>query len=439
LRRCIKTQDIDRARLCEGVFFTGIRDPKFKFNHISVSFAVPLSSKTAAVNALLPQVLLRGCREYPDMTAMNRRLKELYGARLETGVTKIGESQIVTFYCEVLGDEYALGSEKLVCSASGLLKSVIFDPALKNGRFGEDDIRIERRNLADLIQSRLNDKRYYASQRLRENMCGGEPYGICELGTVEQAQSVTSDELYAAWLALMAGARIEIFFVGPGDSSDCRELFASAFRSLVRRPVPYILPKPIKDVKSVRSVTERMPVAQAKLGLGFRTDTAHPDTRVAAMQLACTVLGGSANSLLFKNVREKLSLCYYCFSRFEPFKGIVTIESGVEEDNAVKAKDEILRQLDDVREGNFTDDDLGNALRTLDNVYRGVSDSLFAISDFYLGRALRSESGDAALETPAQAAEKYARLTRDDVIAAARGLRLDTVYLLAGEKEGAEK
>lgn len=400
---------------------------------------MPLARHTAAVNALLPLVLRRSCREYPDMTAINRRLKELYGARLDTDVSKIGESQIITFYCEVLGDQYALSGEKLVCSAAGLLKSMIFDPNLKNGCFREDDVAIERRNLADMINSRLNDKRYYASLRLRETMCADEPYGICELGTPEEAIKVTSAQLYKAWLELMAGARVEIFFVGPGGSGDCLTLFESAFSELIRTPSAYLRPKLITEVPNVRSFTERMPVAQAKLGLGFRADCAHPDARVAALQLACTVLGGSANSLLFKNVREKLSLCYYCFSRYEPFKGIVTIESGVEESNAEKAKDEILRQLDDVREGHFSDDDLGNALRSLDNVYRGIDDNLFAISGWYLGRALASWRDTDSLETPAQAAEKYTKLSKDDVVAAARGIKLDTVYLLAGEKEGADK
>ena len=261
-------------------------------------------------------------------------------------------------------------------------------------------------------------------------MCKNEAYGVYEYGTREDALQITPKQLYGAWLDMMAGARVEIFFIGDGDAGTCKAMFTGAFSSLLRKKKWELGTQVIRDVKTVRSVTEHLPVSQAKLGLGFRAGTAVPSPDVAAMQLACTVLGGSPHSLLFRNVREKLSLCYYCFSHFERQKGLVFVESGIEEANAQSAQDEILRQLGELKAGNFTDDDLRYAALSLENSYKQLSDSLYTIAVWYLGQAVSGR-----LRTPAQAAEEIAALKKDAVVQAAQKITLDTVYLLAGEKE----
>jgi predicted Zn-dependent peptidase len=241
---------------------------------------------------------------------------------------------------------------------------------------------------------------------------------------------VTPAQLYRAWLDMMAGARIEAFFVGDGDASGCKALLSGAFSALIRKKPEACVTRVIKDVSSVNSVTERLSVSQAKLGLGFRAGTAAPEPDVAAMQLACTVLGGSPQSLLFANVREKLSLCYYCFSRFERQKGLVFIESGIEEKNAELAKAEILRQLSELKAGRFTDDELLSAALSLENSYKELGDNLSGISGWYLGQAVAG-----VMRTPAQAAQEVMALHKEDVLRASQKIILDTVYLLAGEKE----
>ena len=74
--------------------------------------------------------------------------------------------------------------------------------------------------------------------------------------------------------------------------------------------------------------------------LGFRAGTAEPDGDVAAARLMNALLGGTPHSLLFRNVREKLSLCYYCASSYDRLKGILLVDSGVDGQNAGRAKEE---------------------------------------------------------------------------------------------------
>jgi predicted Zn-dependent peptidase len=422
--------NITHTALCEGVNFTLIKDSRFKQNFISVNFMLPLQKNTAARNALLPMVLRRGCADYPDMTAINRKLKELYGAHLDGGVVKRGEIQIVSLFCEMLSSSYALNDEDVPGECATLLKSVIFNPVLKDGVFVKEDVDIERRNLVDLIDAQLNDKRSYASRRLKEEMCKNEAYGISELGSKEDALLVTTEMLVEAWNQIINNARVEIFYVGDSDSTACKQLFADAFCSAHREHLIDFTTQVIRKAAEVKTIEEQLPVAQAKLVMGFRAGVATPDSDVAAMQLACTIFGGSPHSKLFANVREKMSLCYYCYSRFERQKGLIFVDSGIEKENFEQAKAEILKQLEDVKNGNFTDDELKFAAMSLENSYKELSDSLGDLNTWYLGQAI---SG--TVRSPAQTAAEVMSLNREEVINAIQKIQLDTIYLLASTKE----
>lgn len=427
----MSTEKVHRKPLKEGVYFTSVHEDKFKYNHISLSFILPLRVETASLHALLPMVLRRGCRDHPDMTALNERLAELYGAQMDWDISKRGEMQIVTLYIEVLGDRYALGQEALLREGAALLRSVVFDPVFENAAFRAADVEIEKHNLIDIIRSKLNDKRAYAGYRLREEMCRGEAFGVNEYGSVEAVEAITPEALVCAWRSMLTRARAEVVFVGAGNAEGVCERFTEAFRKVLRDQ-PLVCETRVLRMPHgpVHETVERLPVTQAKLGLGFRAGVALPDADTDAAQLACTVLGGSPHALLFLNVREKLSLCYYCYARYERHKGLVFVESGVEEQNAEKARVEILKQLDALKAGAFSDDDLRFAVLSLQNSYKEVNDSLEGIAMWYLAQALAGR-----VRTPEQVAASIAALSKEDVVRAASGIALDTVYLLAGEKE----
>jgi predicted Zn-dependent peptidase len=394
-----------------------------------VNFLLPLRRETAAINALLPLVLKQSCREYPDMTVLNKRLKQLYGARIDGDVAKIGEVQAVTLFSSSLGDSFTFSNEQILLQCAKLLRDVIFDPAFENGTFKNQCVEIEKHNLLNQIDSLLNDKRQYASMRLREEMCPDESYGVGKYGKREDVNSITPQRLYEAWENMLKTARVEILFLGSGDTEHVKQLFADAFGRIERSPVD-ISTRVIKSVSGVKTVTDKMPVTQAKLVMGFRTTMSAPEN-TDAMQVACTILGGTPQSKLFAVIREKMGLCYYCLSYFERLKGIVIIDSGIEQQNYEKARAGILEQLDELKNGNFSDDDIKFAKLSLQNSYKQLSDSLESLAAYYLRQFLYGSA-----RSPEMSAAGIMGVSRENIINAARGIQLDTVYLLAGEQEG---
>lgn len=421
--------EVTRKRLTDGVYLTYLPDRKFKTSLISAQFVTPICKETAAPLALLPAVLRRGTVSCPDLSTMAARLDNLYGARIDCTVRKKGENQCLGFVASLIDDSFAPGGEKLLEPVANLLGELICDPVTERGRFVNAYFDSEKTNLIDAIRSIINDKRDYADGRLLQEMCSGEPYGVSRLGDEESAEKIQPKKLYALYSDLISTARLELIYSGSASQERVEQALRSAFSTLPREGIRDVaLTRRHKARPEPRYVTEEMDVTQGKLGMGF---TCRSDDTTAIL-MGNTLFGGSSNSKLFLNVREKLSLCYFASSLFHRQKGLITVSSGIEFQNFEKAYHEILAQLKAVQNGDLEDWELEGARSTLLNAYESLGDSQGKLENFYLGQAATGQT-----ETPEILAENVRNMTPDRIFDAMNTVSLDTVYFLRG-KEAAE-
>ncbi|MBQ9742863.1 MAG: insulinase family protein [Ruminococcus sp.] len=419
--------NIVRREIADGVHFSAVRDNRFKTMRISATAMLPLSRETVSAYALLSQVMTRSCAEYPDFTALSRKLSSLYGASLEAGVRKMGEVLALTFSVSGIDDRYALSGDSISRELSELLCKIIFEPYLEGNAFCGAEVEQERRQLLELVDSELSDKRSYATSRLIELMCDKETFGVRRYGTKETINAVSSSELFAAWESMLRTARFEIMYIGESDPVFAQQVFADKFTS-VDRLVSKLNTVTTVTPESVREFSDEMDVSQAKLLLGYRTSVCAPQQETTAMRLMCAILGGSAHSKFFRNVREKQSLCYYCVSRYYRVKGIMTVESGVEFENIEKTKNACIAELEAIRRGDITDDEINFAKLSIANNFVSICDTVSGIQEWYI-----SQLCDGRMLTPSQASEEFNAVTKEQIVAVANKLSLDTVYMLRGK------
>ena len=172
-------------------------------------------------------------------------------------------------------------------------------------------------------------------------------------------------------------------------------------------------------------MTEEIEVSQSKLVMGFRAGIALPETETRAAGLMCTILGGTATSKLFCNVREKQSLCYYCAARYDKDKGIIVIDSGVEGENIEKLEAGILKEIDDMKNGVISDFEIDSAKMAIINAYQGSNDTVGGIESWFARQLLQD-----GFRTIEEESALLSAVTREEIIAAANKLTLDTVYVL---------
>lgn len=420
-------REISECVLENGVRFRSVRDPRFKTQKISVHMMVPLAKETAAAYGMLPFLLSRTNRAYPDYTLLGQRMAELYGASLNGEVSKLGDVQVLTISACGIADRYALEGESISAELTSLLCSSITDPVLdEEGLFPEEGFQQEKRQTLELLDSELNDKRVYARRRALELLLGEEPAAIGRYGSRESVEALTREELVSAWKYLLRHAVLEVDVLG-----DCtpEQVRATVLQYFPKDRTPVECPTVVKPAKgTVKEKTESMEVQQCKLIMGFRTGVSAMEwEKVPAIKMMSTVFGGTPHSRLFLNVREKMSLCYYCASRYDTNKGILLVESGVEEANVEKAREAILQQLEDLRNGNISDDELTFAKLSMANGLHTVEDYLSGTESWYLSQTFHPRT-----ITPEESAREMQQITKEQVAAAARSCILDAVYVMKG-------
>ena len=411
-------------QIANGVYFNHIKDKRYKTNRISVNLTLPLDKKTATANALLPFILQKGYADCPDFTELNRKLDGLYGAYLDGGVKKLGDNQIITLAISSIDDEFALHGEEITKELSELLCGIVMKPNIIDGGFDPKDFDLEKQNLIDLIESEINEKRSYAISRAEQEMFCGKPAGVNRYGSIETAKTLTSRDVLLAYNSLLKSAQVEIMFVGCGDYNVTKNIFKSAWSGIVREDINVIKSNLLTDKRDVKEVTEKLSVAQSKMVLGFKTGQ-QSETEINAIRLMTSLYGGTPTSKLFVNVREKLSLCYYCAARYDRIKGVMLVDCGVENDNIEKARAAILEQLEGIKQGKITDTEIDYTRLSEKNKFKTVTDTTSGMESWYLAQRLSGTTTN-----PEDEAIAMEQVTKQDIINTANNMTLDTVYVL---------
>lgn len=418
--------------LGEGIRFRYLPTELFTTDYFSVHFIVPLAEDTVAGYTLLSKLFKKGCRAYPSQGEFAKRLEELYASSMGITVSKQGERQMLSLSMEFLSSRFTFGGEDISSKTCGLLSDILCDPYLENGVFSSVFVEREKTALKDQLRATINDKRSYVLKRCREVMCEGEAYSLALEGTEAHIDEITPVSLFSLYKKMLFEAQIEIFYIGreSAEVAEARALQLISYfgdRKPKERKTSFI-----PGVDNVKRVSETISARQGKLAMGFRTGIDENATlnEKDALVLFNIIYGTSPVSKLFMNVREKRSLCYYCSSSIDNQKGVLFVQSGVENEKAKEAEEEILLQLEEIRNGNITDEEILAAKQAFRDLTRSVYDSPYLLEQWYLKRTMQCDH-----RMPEEMNEAIDALTVKDVAAAARRISLDTVFFMRGTKE----
>ena len=425
--------DISRVELMPGVWLNHLRSDKFKTACLSVNLLTQLTQETASMNALIPYVLRRGCARYGDMEAIAARLDELYGTAIEPVVRRIGEIQCIGFYASIPERAFLPGKEDVLRPACELLGELLLNPATRGGLLLPQYVDSEREKMLDALRARVNEKRSYSVMRCIEEMCCFEDFSAGRLGSIDEMRAVRYTKLSKHYRSLLQSCPIEIFYCGRADKKSLAACLRDTLSTLPRGEIDYEIGTEIRMnalEDQPREVTEPMDVSQGKLVIGFRLGDCMEDPDPAALTVFNGVFGSGSTSKLFANVREKLQLCYYAGSMLDMHKGLLLVAAGIDFDKKEAAQEEIFRQLEAMRRGEISDEELQAARAGAAADLRTAEDSQGELEGFWLSQIIRGlEYG------PAELAELCEDVTKEEVVAIAQSVDCDLIYFLTGSGE----
>ncbi|MBS4194049.1 EF-P 5-aminopentanol modification-associated protein YfmF [Lederbergia citri] len=398
---------------------------KYKTNTVVWKMKAPLQKDTATFRALLPNVLQSNSKKYSTTSAFRSYLDDLYGASFYTDVAKKGEYHIISFTIEIANEKFLQDKTPLLQKAIEFLKEVIQNPNVTDRVFDEATMQKEKRSLKRRIQSVYDDKMRYASVRLVEEMCKGEPYSIQATGSEDQVDDITGATLYEYYERAFAEDKMDLYIIGDIDPNEV-ESFCSVFQYQERTIQPHVRVQD-NEVSNVKEVKETQDLNQGKLNMGCRTNIRYGDSDYFALQMFNGIFGGFPHSKLFMNVREKESLAYYAASRVESHKGLLMIMSGIDSNNYEKAVTIIKDQLKLMKDGSFTEEEISQTKAVIQNQFLETIDSARGVIEVFYHNIVAGT--DVKMN---DWIEKTNSTSHDDIIAVANKVELDTIYFLSG-------
>ena len=416
---------MESYKINENITLHYIPMTKLKTTSVGIYIGRALDRQEVSFNAVLPYVLMKGCKEAENASEIAKTLQDLYGARFYTGVNKRGDNQFINFEGEVISDRFAPNREKLLKGLIDLMLSVVFEPMTEDGGFVFDVTEREKQNCITKIEGLINNKRTYANIRMIEEMFKEENYSISEYGYIDDIKKITSVSLYEHYKKIIGASVINIFVCGELNIHEIREEIEGKVKGISFVCAELKKSKIIKKESEKENVREYTDLTQGKLSIGFRANVSASDEDYWALMLANNVYGGGLGSKLFNNVREKLSLAYYVSTNIDKYKGFMLLNAGIAFEKLEEAENEIFIQLDEMKKGNISDEEMENSKSEIINSLNSCYDDQKQLQSYYMGNIIAGTN--VSLE---EYKENIMKVTKQQVIDVINKVETDTVYFL---------
>lgn len=404
---------------------------KYKTITMVAKFKSPLRREGITERALLPHVLQKATNNHPNVRSLQSAFENLYGTALSSDGSKKGENHVISFRMEVVNEAYLNDQEPILEEALKLFHEVLFDPKTEGNGFDTEIVNREKQTLEQKITSIKDDKMSYANLRLMDNMCDGEPYSLHVHGYQEDLSSITPESLFKYYQNMITNDLLDVYVIGDIDETQIETMTDQYFSRENSSNVDNDQKADTKDVKVVNEVIEREEVNQGKLHIGYRTYTKFGDDDYYALQIFNGIFGGFPSSKLFMNVREKHSLAYYAASRFESHKGLLLVFSGIDPKDYDQAKSIILDQMEAMKRGEFTEEQVNETKEQVINQLQETMDNANGLIEVLYHQMI------SGAEMPAsELMENIRKVTKEDVIRMANKVKLDTIYFLTSQEGG---
>ena len=414
-----------KKEIKKGIKLHVLKTDKFKTNLMAVFLTTKLERETVTANALISAVLRRGSSTLQTQEEISKQLEELYGASFDCGIDKTGDNQVLKFYIETVNDAYLPQSnENILKSAIDNILDIIFHPLVENHAFKKEYVEQEKKNMKQRIEGRIDNKRRYALDRCIEEMYKGKPFGLYRFGYVEDLNHINEVNLYERYQQLIKQCKIDIFVSG-NINDEVETIIAENqnIKALEEREPDYHTESEKNTVKQGEKI-EKMDIMQGKLVVGLDINSQSEDEKYNAI-IYNTILGGSANSKIFQNVREKANLAYEAGSRYFKYKDNIFVNCGIEISNYEKALNLVKQQIEDIKNGDFTDEEVENAKKMIISSIELIDDEQDTSITYYFGQEMSGNE-----KSVEDYIERMKKINKDDVIEVAKKVEINTIYFL---------
>lgn len=428
----------EKTTLSDGVELYCLHTDEYKRSRLDIFFTLPADKYKSPLVRLMLSVLFRGSKNFPTITQMNKHLDGMYDATIYWKDYHLGANHTYRISCTTLDKKYLPKKDShldLLGETLKVIGDVLLNPLYDNdGLLSEKFFESERDFAIDNINANLSSPKGYAALQCDRMVFGNDPAGYSLYGTEELLKGYTREELTNILEYFLKCSTVSAYYVGTESSEEIAEKLQPIFDRIGKREPIGIIPKYALATSDYKECEEEFNLTQARLNIGLTCNTTIGDSDSGAMTLYNEILGGSSTSKLFINVRERKSLCYSCYSGINTGVGTMIIACGIKPENKDVALREIKSQIEHMKLGNISDEEITTAKKGIINSLNQMPDtsaSLVASSFKYKLLA----NTDISIE---DRKKQIMSLTKEDIVAFAQKVSICAVFFLTSNKNYSE-
>ncbi|MBE6153732.1 MAG: insulinase family protein [Firmicutes bacterium] len=404
-----------------------IKTDKFKSITIDVNFLRKIKKEEITIRNFLSEILLQSSKNYPTKRLLALKSMELYDSNVRSSNSRIGNFSNLSFNLKFLNDKYT--EDGMFDKTLDFFFDILFNPNVENGRFDEKSFKIVNKLIYNEIKSIKDNLTKYSLIKMLEHMGKNEPYSYRGYGYIEDLEKITPQKLYEYYTGILKSDKVNILIIGDVDTDKVLNIIHDKFKiNTVKKDIGNAMITHEKVRGRLRKVDDYENIIQSKLNIGFKLKDLSDYELRYVLPIYNEIFGGSPNSKLFQNIREKHSLAYYITSMPNIFDNLLIIYSGINKNSYDKAVDLIKKELNNMKKGKFTDEEINKAKENMLASLETIEDSPARIINMYYARELAG--GDEIEER----IRKVKQVTKEDIIKVATKLKIDTIYLMHGEE-----
>jgi zinc protease len=216
--------------------------------------------------------------------------------------------------------------------------------------FPEDKLEREREVMRMNILEQDDSRLHYTMRVFRQKYYGTHSYAWPSMGLVETLDNIERDDLAQFAQTAFDPSNLVITVVG-GEGDSVRDVIAEAFAERPRREGCRIPPSPsaVSAIGQNCELIERRESEAEYVVMGYPGCGVCEDDAVV-LRVVSALLGGSMDSRLFREIRDKRGLCYQVGSAFNPHRDhtpqlIYTVTSPKNRSEAVACAEAEIERL----------------------------------------------------------------------------------------------
>ena len=406
-----------------------IKTDKFKNCHVEITFYDNAKKEELGLRNFLASMLCHSSKKYPKRKDLVIKLEELYQSFFYGAASKVGNMVLTNFIYDFINPEY-VEDESYLRNVLTFPFEIIEHPNVTEEVFDERSFKIiKKRILADIDAIKENAVNY-AFHRALKNLDENSISSASVLGTKEEVENITPENLYAYYRKFYENSLCNIYIIGNLDMDEVVEIIRKVFKNnCVKNHTiePFVQNKARKKELHIK---EKSNFAQTNLVVGFNLEKLSKEEMFGTLTFFDEVLcAGGLKSKIYNSLREENGLCYSVSSINSKYDNMYYIYVGLDSKNVSLAVKLIKKCVKEMVQGKITEEEMEMARNQLKTSLEVVVDNQNSLINNYtfhtiVGSPLYKDLKDT-----------YANITCKDLKNVAKKLKINFVYELQGKGE----